>query len=208
MTAGTNPSKWVDVSTGSYKVTFSSLDDAVSDALTLPFTFHYGSQTVRTIYVNTNGRAYFGTSSEPTANFSSAPFHDGILNQVCWMAAPYASDLKLYDNSRSYVRYKTTGTMPNRTYTVEWRAGRYSKGAAVDTISFQLQLDEGTNVIRFVYGKSYSSEYSSYQAGFATGEYDFATVDISPPTTLTITGLANTASSSSLLPRACPVAPP
>jgi hypothetical protein len=60
----------------------------------------------------------------------------------------------------------TTGVAPNRTFVVEWRVEHFSNSA--DTANFELQLEEGTNRIYFVYNASVDAGASA-TAGIQQG---------------------------------------
>jgi hypothetical protein len=51
----------------------------------------------------------------------------------------------------SVASYATTGSAPNRVFTMEWRNWRWDASATNAVISFQCNLYETTNVIEFIY---------------------------------------------------------
>ena len=93
------------------------------------------------------------------------------------MAAPFWDDLTGAGGTASYL---TTGTAPNRTFTFEWLNWReLSAGAA--QFSFQVQLVEGSNVMRFVYRLEPSpvtfATASIGLSGVGTGSGSFLSLD-------------------------------
>ena len=64
--------------------------------------------------------------------------------------APWWDDL--IDDAGSVVSYKTEGVSPNRIFTAEWLHVPTYFQYATARISFQLKLDETTNIIEFHFG--------------------------------------------------------
>lgn len=180
ISSGRNSEKWKTLTSSATTVSWAtgSRDDGLSSTLVLPFSFKLGETSYSNLKINTNGRIYLGTA----ANYAyySIPFTSRGTAASDNCIAPFATDLVLYSNtSVSYVKYQTFGSTGSRTFVIEWRCGRYSRSSAVDTINFQLQLEEGTNVVRFVYGNSLSSsgEFNAYQIGMKTTGGDIITVE-------------------------------
>ena len=71
--------------------------------------------------------------------------------------------------------YITTGTAGSRVFTIEWINWQWNYNASGATISFQVKLYEGTNVIEFIYreeaGSVNSASASIGIAGATTGSY-------------------------------------
>ncbi|MBQ9638713.1 MAG: fibronectin type III domain-containing protein [Bacteroidales bacterium] len=184
MTTGASRDKWKTLTSSATvcqwtKYSSSNIDDNATSVLTLPFGFKLGGTTYNNFSVSINGRMGLGSTLIETS--TGLAFTPGNAGTFAPCIAPFACDLKLYTSgsstSRSYVKYQTFGSSPNRTFVVEWRTGRYYRGSAIDTVNFQVQLDEGTNVVRFVYGRSYSGDLSPYQAGISTSAGDVLTID-------------------------------
>lgn len=147
------------------------LNDGFYNALPIGFTFKFDGVDYTTVSASTNGWLTFGqniSNSTPTNNLTSgtprplaAPLWDDISFIYTGTGTPTGNNGKL--------SYATTGTAPNRTFTVEWLDARWAPTAAGPVQSFQVQLDEGTNVLRFVYlqGTGTVSGTRSASAGLA-----------------------------------------
>ncbi|HRG73790.1 MAG TPA: hypothetical protein PLX69_04460 [Leptospiraceae bacterium] len=131
------------------------------------FNFIYFGQTYSNTYVSVNGILSFG-STAMTSNgdkenlFGSATYYYGSTNTdpiLKSVIAPwwYYGSLEGCD---AYVQYTTTGSAPNRVFTVEWN-DLYSAGSYRN---FQTKLYETTNVIELIYGSGANSGSSAYKA--------------------------------------------
>lgn len=155
-------------------------DDAISSVITLPFTFYYGCQAYTTCQISTNGVMFLGTTaagSNMTNNLTSSTDRPAI--------APLWDDLAVGSGGR--VVYATTGTAPNRVFTVEWYQMEWNYGATTWGISFQVKLYETSNRIEFVYQRN----------GNATANLNLpsASIGISGPTSGDFYSLNNTSAS-------------
>lgn len=128
--------------------------------VTIPFSFTYNGTSYTAISINNNGWFSMGTTTT-TGNYS--PICNGTVANAI---AVFSQDL--YGNNGTYLdtlRYLTTGSSPNRVFTIEWsKWGFYS--SAYNEISFEAKLFEGTNVIQFVYKpETPTTTNSSIQVG-------------------------------------------
>ena len=121
-------------------------DDALSGTLPLGFTFVFDGASYTSCAVSSNGWLTFN----PTAAGSS------LTNDLAAGAAserprvaPFWDDLD--GRTGGVASYLTTGTAPNRTFTFEWLNWYRYGNASVPSFSMQVQLVEGSNVVRFVY---------------------------------------------------------
>lgn len=130
------------------------LNDGYYNAIPIGFTFKFDNVNYTTVSASTNGFLTFGqnlTDSKPDNNLTA-----GTPRPI---AAPLWDDISfIYVGSSTQVGpngsllYSTTGTAPNRTFTVEWRDARWTASAVTGPVqSFQVQLDETTNEVRFAY---------------------------------------------------------
>ncbi|GIV28259.1 MAG: hypothetical protein KatS3mg027_2073 [Bacteroidia bacterium] len=126
-------------------------DDALSSAITLPFTFYYNCQPYTQIKVSSNGWLTFDMSITSSMTYNDL---DGTGSLI---VAPLWDDLQCTQN----VKYLTTGTSPNRIFKIEWREMEWDYGANVAVISFQVWLYETTNRIEFWYKQESGSVYSA-----------------------------------------------
>lgn len=136
--------------------TFATGDDAVSPVISLvdaSNAFTYQGQLVTGFRISTNGHIQLQTAGGATSatgvtnNFTDA----NLLNVV----APFWDDLIATPNNapgaQNNIRYKITGTAPNRVVLVDW-TNMTAFGAAGSQLFFQIQMTEATNEIRFNYG--------------------------------------------------------
>ncbi len=137
--------EWIDVRDGA-EIFFTNMDDAVStNPVSLGFNFTYYGHVYSQVYVSTNGFISFLplASSYPqndTIPVATAP--DSII-------APYWDDLDgTTTNGKIYK--KVVGTAPNRKFIIQWDNFK-QKNATAGTITFQVVLYEGSNLIKFQY---------------------------------------------------------
>ncbi|HUH26419.1 MAG TPA: hypothetical protein VLY87_07315, partial [Flavobacterium sp.] len=125
--------------------------DTESWNVNLPFNFVYGTTTVNSCNVNSNGYLVFGAiSSSGTTPISSATVYDGAISA-------WARDINgAYDPSfESSVSWGVIGTAPNRVFVVQYKNVRptYSVSAtAIHLMNYQIRLAETTNTVQIVYG--------------------------------------------------------
>lgn len=118
-------------------------DDALSGLIPIGFTFNYNGTGYTKVKVSSNGWVTFDTvttSSNLTNSLTS-----GLPRPII---APLWDDL---DGSSGSAYYLTTGTTPNRVFTVEMRNWEWNYSASSASISIQVKLFEGSNKIQFVY---------------------------------------------------------
>lgn len=165
------------------------INDAISAALNIGFTFAYNKSNYTQFKASTNGFLTFNTSNvlaQPTNNLKTSTERS--------IVAPLWDDNQT--GASGNVNYKLTGTTPNRILTVEWKALRWNKsGYSAGTIDTQIKLYETTNVIEFVYNRgAYQSFGNSIGIGASIGlsgstSGDFMSIsDLKPsPTSSTTT---------------------
>jgi hypothetical protein len=118
-------------------------DGLVHLPLPFPFTFYGAAYT--SVHAAANGNLQFTTQNGAYQNRCLDEGPDAGMGD---MIAPYWDDLDL--TFRGYLRYDTAGSEPNRIFIVEWQnAPRY--GTPTDTVTFAVQLFEGSNDIVFLY---------------------------------------------------------
>jgi hypothetical protein len=100
-------------------------DDELSPAITLPFTFYYNCQPYNQIKISSNGWLTFDIS-KTTSLFTNN------LSGTSLIIAPLWDDLQCTNN----VRYQTSGSTPNRVFTIEWLNMEWNYGANTAVISF------------------------------------------------------------------------
>ncbi|MBS1902965.1 MAG: choice-of-anchor D domain-containing protein [Bacteroidetes bacterium] len=125
-------------------------------ALSLPFAFNYDStvQTSgKTIYASTNGLLSFYTSGSGccSSQLGSTSYQGTLL----W----FSQD----DYTTGAMYYATTGTAPNRVFTVEWQSLRFYSGNTA-FCDMQVKLYETSNNIEYWYSTN-SLSMGSRSAG-------------------------------------------
>ena len=120
-------------------------DDESFNAIPLGFTFTYNGVAYTEISIQTDAFLAFGpTVTNSTLAISSST---GTNNVV----AALNRDIMSRDNGE--LSYLLSGTAPNRVFTIQWKNyKRIPTAAANDVFNFQIQLLEGSNQIKFVYG--------------------------------------------------------
>lgn len=139
-------------------------DDNLSNTIPIGFSFNYAGTARTGVLISTNGFLTFNTSSSSNGATSSTynALNSGLstnsaLNMSPLTVAPFWDDLTCQGNSNllsglnSSIRYQTTGTSPNRVFTVEWISMEpiLIQGA---NLNFQVKLYETSGNIEFVYG--------------------------------------------------------
>jgi hypothetical protein len=119
-------------------------DDALSSTIPIGFTFRHSGIPFTQLRASSNGFVTFN-------NFGSS---SGSLNDLAAttsrpIIAPLWDDLSgSFGGQASYV---TTGSAPNRIFTMEWLNWKWSWTASTAGISFQVKLYEVDNKIEFIY---------------------------------------------------------
>lgn len=123
----------------------SYIDDGVSAAIPLPFTFVYYGQNITQLYACTNGYIMLGSNSGSNITPQTVP-DAGTPNNVIALAW----DDLLVDpsiNAGAYVRYFVNGTAPNRVFVVEYYNLCFFGFPDEGVVSGQIRLYEGSNNI-------------------------------------------------------------
>jgi GEVED domain/Secretion system C-terminal sorting domain len=130
--------------------------------LTIPFVFKFRGIDCNAVGINTNGwinlkpvsAATLQVGSSISSNYTPLSSSDpaGLENVISAFGRDLGST-----RSASTVKYGIEGTAPNRVYIVEWieykRYGTTSTLGPLDTMNFQIRLNETTNIIDMVYGR-------------------------------------------------------
>ena len=134
---------------------FPPTDEGFQNGIPIGFTFRYNGTNYTTINLHTNGFASFApfaTIADPSMedyyfdDLENGPY---VIPDIRPVLAPLWDDLDLV--SAANIKYTTTGTAPNRVFTIEWLNARWDYTATASVISFQLRLFETTNVVEFIY---------------------------------------------------------
>jgi len=147
--------------TGGTVVSSIAVDEGVSAALPIGFTFNIGCSGFSTFYAGSNGTISFNNPSSPAGPSGSGPANTPLL-------APLWADLS--GTSTGTFSYKTTGTAPNRVLTAEWKNWKWGYTASTAVISFQVKIYEGTNTVEYIYNPEAGAIVGTYKA--AIGIYN------------------------------------
>jgi hypothetical protein len=122
-------------------------DDVLSTPINIGFPFIYCGTTYSSLVACTNGFISFDTNvTSNTWNNETWALPDVVPGLF-----PLWDDLAGWGNGAES-NYKTTGTAPNRIFTIEYKNWSWRLGQGDDPqISFQVKLYEGTNVIDYIY---------------------------------------------------------
>lgn len=141
----------------------SNTDDNLSNAVPIGFNFNYQGSSYSNVLISTNGFITFNTSTASngatSASYSylNANFSASDATKSIAVIAPFWDDLSCQGNNSltsglsASIRYLTSGSAPNRIFTVEWVAMEPLAIQGAD-LNFQVKLYESNGVIEFQYG--------------------------------------------------------
>ena len=163
LTTPTNPS-----------LTAGDADDGYFNSIPIGFDFWYMGTRYTTISASSNG--WFTLGANLTDNVLLNDLTNGTVRPVI---APLWDDLHL--QVATNVSYKITGSAPNRMFTIQYLNAKWQYNATGNTVSFQVNLFEGTGKIEFIYrpeaGTVLSPSASVGIAATATGSGNFLSVN-------------------------------
>jgi hypothetical protein len=119
----------------------SGVDDAVSSAQSIGFTFNLFGNDYTTFYVSTNGFIAFGTTPGSSRSNSALPTSTFSMPVIC----PYWDDMKTTGNG---IRTTLLGSSPNRVRIIDFELITNTGSYAV---TFQVILHEKSNLISIRY---------------------------------------------------------
>lgn len=173
------------------------LDDTISDALPIGFSFMYSGVAFTTLRVMTNGRVQFNNNT--TCGYGSPvqtlPYPDSSLNYTMRI---YGNDLDptlksevpggyntpCVSRASCYVSYATIGTAPYRSFVVTWNnvpEWTSATTAPVGSYSLQLILQENGEFV-FQYGDDTPGPQASLgQVGWQADSTDYDTPKVGFP---------------------------
>ena len=123
----------------------SYIDDGMSAAIALPFTFNFYGQAITQFYVSTNGYIQLQTSTANELTPQTLP-NATIPNNIIALAW---DDLVLDPGTSpgAYIRYFVNGIAPNRVMVIDYYNLRFIAGSGVDKVTGQIKLYEIDNHI-------------------------------------------------------------
>ena len=172
------------------------LDDVLSDAIPIGFTFAYGSGSFTTVYVMSNGRLQFGNVTCGAGTSSLGPpqtypygYPDASMNNTMKVFGVDLDPTNLVDksnypsasnrtpctsSSNCYVSVATLGSAPARQFVVTWKNVPEWVSTSNTSGSFDLQVilnEDGTFV--FQYGTINHGGTGSAQIGWQLSSTDY-----------------------------------
>jgi hypothetical protein len=134
--------------TGGTAVAFSGVNNSFANNIPLGFSFTYMGKTSTACNASTSG----------FITFSNAVLSSGYTNNNLTSGGWGDVIAPLWDNNAlttaaTDVNYITTGTAPNRVFTIEWNNVKWGNLAAAGGITFQVSLEETTNRVVFTYNQ-------------------------------------------------------
>ena len=136
---------WIDTSNC---FTLIQNDGDVAVTWGIGFTFYYRSQPYLYARVCNSGWMGFNTGESPSSSNDSIPM-PGAPNNALY---PFWDHLRANNNPANRVCCKTIGYEPHRKFVVIWQGVRfYDSPDWSDPITFEVILEEGTNLIYFQY---------------------------------------------------------
>jgi hypothetical protein len=172
--------------TGSTQLFGTAIDEGLSPATGIGFSFTYCGTAYTQFQASSNGFIYLGSG------FTDPSYGNDLASAtVKPVLAPLWDDLAT-GSTNGKVHYVLTGTSPNRKLTIEFKAMRWDL-SGTENANFQIVLYETPNMIDFVYGTfgtvSNSSGGASIGINDATGGsgHFVSVTPASTPTTSTTT---------------------
>ena len=168
---------WIDISSSGTGLTLQ--DDDVSATLNIGFSFRFGSTTYTTLRVMSNGQVQFGSTDTSYSNTTLPLDGSNGKPNINAVMLPLWDDLVPDPNE---VRYLSSGTAPNRVFTIAWlNVSFYKDGSKAAGATFQVQIHEqGQFVYRYGTvdgsGGAHSNTDGSNPAGATIG-YELSDTD-------------------------------
>ena len=145
-----------DISSTGTEIVFSPLvDNGMSSALPIGFSFNFYDTNYTSLYLSSNGFVTFLSGQSPSSGvpvpIPTNDLHNGLI-------AGWWNDLDMRYGGKFY--YETKGIAPNRYFIVQYHA--LSLGSTGITSTFQIKLFESSNVIEVHYldAKTQTNSYS------------------------------------------------
>lgn len=142
-------SVFTPIAGGTQAIFVAGLNDGYCNGIPIGFTFYYNGQDYSTVSAGTNGFIVLGQDIGNSNNFTNN------LTNGTGLGSPRPIVAPLWDNlivtNATDVTYLTTGSAPNRVFTLQWLNVKWTSGAATANISFQVKLSEADGKIEFLY---------------------------------------------------------
>lgn len=145
--ATTTTGSLADMSSGTTTLLLPNVDDTSSPLTDIGFDFFFQGVRYSQFAINENGVLRLGATAQ-----TGSPYQPLAQTNIPLITA-YGADQRTHTGDGK-VHYRVSGTAPARTLTVEWlnNQANFNTGGTAD-LTYQVQLSEGTGLIRFVYGR-------------------------------------------------------
>jgi hypothetical protein len=123
--------------------------DDCTTLVSFPFTVNLYDTPYTSANVESNGTIQFDTN---LVNFGNGPLPTTAYGAALF---PYWDDLQTLtvNNPSDGIFTATTGSAPNRTFYIEWRAHRCC-GTGTPAVNFEVAFQENSSTIRYIYGSN------------------------------------------------------
>lgn len=153
--------------------------DDVQKRVPLPFAFMYDGYLYDSVQISTNGWMEFGTGAEGSLRGLSTdgqvgPYFSPVLSTTSHptkVLGVWFTDLA--SGSTGTITYATQGSAPNRIFVVQWKnvPANYDETNTTTKLNFQIQLDEGTNIVEYHYGPIVAGTFNGTGASIGLKDY-------------------------------------
>ena len=132
-------------------------DDAISAAISIPFTFNFYGQNITQFFVSTNGYIQLQTSTPNALTPQTVPNATDPNNIIALAWDDLIVDP--FTNPGSYIRYFVNGVAPNRIMVIDYYNVKFIAGFddGVDKVTGQIKLYENDNHIEVSAGIIYDN---------------------------------------------------
>jgi len=120
--------------------------------VSIPFIFTFNGMGHSSFYISSNGYIAFGGLSPNPTDIQPIASNRGYMGVVSAFGNNLDSIFDVAGVTGS-ISMETSGVAPNRVVTIQWKDFRLRENSVTDvyTLSFQIKLEETTNVISVVY---------------------------------------------------------
>lgn len=134
--------------------------------LPIGFTFDFNGDSYDVFGVMANGWISLGQTSQTPSVDMNTSSNTAPINATSTAPANLQNRISVFGRNLmaqtvSELRYQTVGTAPNRALVVQWKNYKRTTGGAIDTLNFQIRLNETSNTVELVYGKMIVSSSST-----------------------------------------------
>jgi hypothetical protein len=143
-------------------ITSGDYDDGFANAIPIGFTFNYNGTNYTTISASANGWVTLGQNITTTS--STNAISTGGNRPV--LAVLY-EDLNIVSSAN--FTYTTTGTAGSQVFTLQWANLLWDYAAIAPSLSMQIKLYEGTNIIEYVYRQETGAVQLNNSGGASIG---------------------------------------